>query len=320
MQSGDQEIEQFHQIKLGLITVDTAERQKRVSSLRMCRRPESTGTPLALPRGMTMSRVVEASRPADRTIWESAEIARSQVEASRTQERALRIGPKVRQRYRNPPLDTPYPLEYAYALLGDVAGQTVLDLGCGSGANTALLALRGAHVYGLDLSPDLIELARRRIAVNQIETPVEFLVGSAHEIELPDASVDVVFGIAILHHIDIEKTARETWRVLRPGGRAIFQEPVRNSRLIRALRALVPYRSPEVSPYERPLTEAEVRTFAGHFHGFRARAFMLPHATLAHVVPGAQKYTEALYRLDRSLLRHRALQPFAGIRVFEVTK
>jgi SAM-dependent methyltransferase len=261
-----------------------------------------------------------AARPDDNTMWESAEIARSKVEASRTPEQGLRIGPKVRRRYMNPPLDTAYPLEYAYALLGDVTGRTVLDLGCGSGANTALLALRGAHVYALDLSPDLIALARRRLAVNQIEAPVDFLVGSAHEIDLPDASVDVVFGIAILHHIDIEKTARETRRVLRPGGRAIFQEPVRNSRLIRALRAIVPYRGPDVSPYERPLTDAEVQTFAGHFRGFRARAFMLPHASLAHVIPGALRYTERLYRLDRSLLRHRPLQPFAGIRVFEVTK
>ena len=275
---------------------------------------------LALPRGMTMSRALGAARPTDSTIWESAEIARSKVEASRTGEQGLRIGPKVRQRYLNPPLDTAYPLEYAYALLGDVAGRTVLDLGCGSGANTALLALRGAHVYALDLSPDLITLARRRIAVNQIEAPVDFLVGSAHEIDVPEASIDVVFGIAILHHIDMEKTARETWRVLRPGGRAIFQEPVRNSRVIRALRAMVPYRSPDVSPYERPLTDAEIRRFAGHFRGFRARPFMLPHASLAHVVPGALRYPEPLYRLDRSLLRSRTLQPFAGIRVFEVTK
>ena len=275
---------------------------------------------LAPPRGMAMSRVAGVARPADKTIWESAEIARSKVEASRTAEQSLRIGPTVRQRYLNPPLDTAYPLEYAYALLGDVGGRTVLDLGCGSGANTALLALRGAHVYALDLSPDLIALARRRIAVNQIETPVDLLVGSAHDIDVPDESIDVVFGIAVLHHIDMEKTARETWRILRPGGRAIFQEPVRNSRVVRALRAMIPYRSPDVSPYERPLTDAEIRRFAGHFRGFRARPFMLPHASLAHVVPRALRYTEPLYRLDRSMLRFPSLQPFAGIRVFEVTK
>ena len=45
---------------------------------------------------------------------------------------------------------------------------------------------------------------------------------------MPDASVDVVFGIAILHHLDLPQAAREVWRILKPGGRAIFQEPVRN--------------------------------------------------------------------------------------------
>jgi ubiquinone/menaquinone biosynthesis C-methylase UbiE len=51
------------------------------------------------------------------------------------------------------------------------------------------------------------------LAVNGVD--VEFIVGSAHDVPLPDESVDVVFGIAILHHLDLKLAARELRRVLR---------------------------------------------------------------------------------------------------------
>src|SRR5204862_7474750 len=139
----------------------------------------------------------------------------------------------------NPPMHTVYPLEYAYALLGDVQGRTVLDFGCGSGSNTLLLTRRGAHVIGVDISADLIALARRRLALNGSPGTAHFIVGSAHDLPVESNSLDVVFGIAILHHLDLETTSREVHRVLKPGGRAIFQEPVRDSRLMRTLRRCV---------------------------------------------------------------------------------
>jgi SAM-dependent methyltransferase len=252
--------------------------------------------------------------------WEDAEVARSSVEASLTPAEALRVGSRIRGRYLQPPEDTAYPLEYAYWLLGDVRDRAVLDLGCGSGSNTVLLANRGARVTGLDLSPDLVELARRRIVVNQIVPDVRFMVGSSHAIDLPDASMDVVFGIAILHHVDLAQTAAEVWRVLRPGGRAIFQEPVRNSRLVRAIRRMIPYQAPDVSPYERPLTDAEIAAFAKPFRALRSRAFVLPHVALAQVLPGASRWIHPAYRLDRVLLGMKPRSHFAGVRVFEVSK
>jgi SAM-dependent methyltransferase len=258
--------------------------------------------------------------PSAYAAWEHAEVARSSVEASRTPAERLRVSARTRQRYLSPPEETAYPLEYAYWLLGDVRAKAVLDLGCGSGSNTVLLADRGACVTGLDLSPDLVELARQRIAGNHVAGNVSFMVGSAHAIDLPDASMDVVFGMAILHHVDLQQTAAEVWRVLRPGGRAIFQEPVRNSRLIRAVRRLIPYQQPDVSPYERPLLDAEIAGFAKPFRAFRARAFVLPHVALVQVLPGAAKWIPAAYRLDRALLHMKARSHFAGVRVFEVTK
>src|SRR2546425_13117656 len=82
---------------------------------------------------------------AEQQTWERSEVARSASEAMHTPDTQL-IGDEANlARYLNPPMHTVYPLEYAYALLGDVRGRTVLDFGCGSGENTLLLARRCAR-------------------------------------------------------------------------------------------------------------------------------------------------------------------------------
>jgi SAM-dependent methyltransferase len=183
-------------------------------------------------------------------VWERAEIARSDQEALHTRSRELAADETQVARYMAPPLDSVFPLEYAYALLGHAAGQTVLDLGCGSGENSLLLARRGAKVVGVDISESLLALARERLEMNGCAgAEVRFMPASAHRLPIPDASVDLVLGIAILHHLDLDATSREVFRVLRPGGRAIFEEPVRDSQLFRGVRKLIPYRAPDVSPF-----------------------------------------------------------------------
>jgi SAM-dependent methyltransferase len=150
--------------------------------------------------------------------WERAEIERSSVEATLTPDESLRVSAQTFARYARPAADTPYPLEYAYHLLGDVNGQRVIDFGCGSGANSALLTGRGARVWAIDISGDLLQLAQRRLVVSGRGGGATFIAGSAHDLPFPDGSIDVVFGIAILHHLDLDLVGREVRRVLKPGG------------------------------------------------------------------------------------------------------
>lgn len=256
-----------------------------------------------------------------RRAWESAEISRSRVEAQLTNVGAGRLNARTRRRYENPPADTCFPLEYAYHLLGDVRGRRVVDFGCGSGANSVHLALRGAALTGVDISESLIALARQRLAVNDVEPTARFVVGSAHDLPFRSGSVDVVFGIAILHHLDLHAVAREVHRILKPGGRAIFQEPVRNSRLLHAIRQLIPYRAPDISPFERPLTDEELRTFAAGFSRVRMKAFTLPFVKVALLVPRIRRRPDWWYRLDgRLLARAPGLGRYATVRVVEVVK
>ena len=253
--------------------------------------------------------------------WEQVEIERSAAEAAHIDASRLLDSESNIAKYLNPPANTSYPLEYAYHLLGDVRGRRVLDLGCGWGENTLLLARRGALVYGMDISDALLKVARQRMRMNGVDSGVTFFVSSAHDIALEDESVDVVFGIAILHHLELAPVAREVKRVLRPGGRAIFQEPVRNSKLMHFVRNLIPYRDPEVSPFERPLTDHELEEFAAGFTSYRSRAFTLPYINLARILPGARRYTDNLYHLDKAILQK--LPPlgyYATTRVVEMVK
>ena len=199
-------------------------------------------------------------------------------------------------------------------------GKVVLDFGCGSGENSLVLARRGARVIGFDISESLLRLAERRMALNGMQGQATFLAASAHELPIASGSIDVVVGIAILHHLDLAIVSRETRRVLAPGGRAIFQEPVRNSRMLRALRALIPYRHSDVSPYERPLTDGELQAFGSAFRSCRARAFRLPHVQVATAVPALRKLVHPCCLVDGMLLRMMPrLSALAGVRVFELT-
>ena len=253
--------------------------------------------------------------------WERAEIGRSRVEASKITPGHSQTAEKLSARYRNPSADTPYPLEYAYHLVGNIQGKRVLDFGCGTGANSLLLASRGAEVCGIDISHDLLAIARSRLRQERVPLRAQFLVASAHDLPLENNSVDVVFGIAILHHLNLRLVSREVHRVLRPGGRAIFQEPVRNSRLIEFGRQLFPVQRDDVSPYEHPLTSAELREFATPFRTVSARAFALPHVRLARHLGLFKKRPDPLYRLDAALLkRYPKLELYSAVRVVQLVK
>jgi arsenite methyltransferase len=100
------------------------------------------------------------------------------------------------------------------------AGETVLDLGSGAGLDLLLSARRvgpAGRVIGLDMTEEMVELARRNTADAD---NVEVLLGRIEQIPLAEASVDVVISNCVLN-LSADKPAvlREVARVLRPGGR-----------------------------------------------------------------------------------------------------
>lgn len=227
---------------------------------------------------------------------------RDQAEIERSAEEARQITlevPKRNQveRYLSPQSNTAFPLEYSFWLLGDVRGKTVLDFGCGAGENIIPLIERGARVIAIDISPELIALARQRLDLAGLKATIH--VGSAYETGLPDASVDVIFCIALIHHLDIEKVRTEMRRILTKEGKIILQEPIRFSRVYAALRSLLPNRG-EVSEYEHPLTRAEFAAINKDFKASGTRYFRLPFVPLLSRIPGIRKQ---LWKMDRWCLQ-----------------
>ncbi len=101
------------------------------------------------------------------------------------------------------------------------AGQRVLDLGCGTGtlAIMAKKAQRKAEVFGLDADPEMLKKAH--VKRDQAKLKITFDVGFTNDLPYPDASFDRILSSIMIHHLktpDKEKTAREVYRVLKPGG------------------------------------------------------------------------------------------------------
>jgi len=226
-----------------------------------------------------------------------AEIERSAEEARRT----IEIGVDRSQidRYLNPPADTAYVLEYAFHLLGDIRGKTVLDLGCGTGENLVPLVERGARVIGLDISPELIALAQKRL--DRTGLGADLRVGSAYDTGLQTGSVDIVFCIALVHHLDIGRVRDEMWRVLAKDGFVVLKEPVRFSETYARLRGLLPAQE-NVSEFEHPLTREELAAMTECFEVQGTRYFRLPFLPLVSMVlPFLER---AAWKADRWIFQH----------------
>ena len=241
---------------------------------------------------------------------------RVEVERSAAEARNAVLAPVEVDRYLDPPADTPYGLEYAFHLLGDIRGKTVLDLGCGSGENLVPLAKRGATIIGIDISPDLIELARQRLSSYGLTGDLR--AGSAYATELPDESIDVVFSMALLHHLDLPAARNEIYRILRPGGLFILREPIRFSRTMNSLRKLFPAPEADISDYEHPMTRNELAVVTQGFTLLAQRNFRLPFVPLLMKFKGLRART---WKMDRWMLKHLpALEHFATGKVMSLRK
>lgn len=226
------------------------------------------------------------------------------------------LAPVDVDRYLNPLADTPHFLEYAFYLLGDVQGKTVLDLGCGSGENLIALVKRGARVTGVDISPDLIEIARRRLISYGLNAALK--VCSVYRMGLASESVDIVFIIGLLHHVDLFHALTEVRRVLRPGGLLVLKEPIRFSRTLDRMRRFFPAPTQDISRFEHPMTRNELLVVTKGLEVIAQRNFRLPFVPLLSRFRFAKK---RLWLFDRWLLSTAPmLEYFATVKVMSLRK
>lgn len=141
------------------------------------------------------------------------------------------------------------------------AGSRALEYGCGVGSRAFDLAAAGVDVVGIDIAPGAIEAARKRARSERL-AHASFEVMNAENLEVPDGSFSLVCGSGILHHLDLELAVGEIARVLEPGGRAVFVEPLGHNPLINLFRRLTPSMR---TPDEHPLVRGDMAYFERAF-------------------------------------------------------
>ncbi|MDZ4825897.1 MAG: class I SAM-dependent methyltransferase [Actinomycetota bacterium] len=155
--------------------------------------------------------------------------------------------------------------------LGDLRGKKVLDIGAGLGEASVRFALQGADVTSLDISPGMLKLGEKVAARYGVQTTT--IVGSATDLSpFEDATFDVVYGANVLHHVEITECLDEVRRVLKPGGKAAFWDPVQYNPVINMYRKLA---SGVRTEDEHPLRRRDVKAFEVRFKHVETRGFWL---------------------------------------------
>ena len=101
-------------------------------------------------------------------------------------------------------------------------GLRIVEVGCGTGLFTEPLTKLGVHVTAVELSPELLELARGRSGIDS--SLVTFVEGRFEDADLPN-DFDAVVGSSVLHHLDVMPALRRARAVLKSGGTIAFAEP-----------------------------------------------------------------------------------------------
>ncbi len=189
--------------------------------------------------------------------------------------------------------------------------QRLLDFGCGIGIASVRFAHLGYQVDGFDLSDDNIRIAQSLGHRYHFDRRCRFRVMAAEALRYPDNHFDIVVGIDILHHVEVEQAISEAYRVLKPGGVAIFKEhvevpvldPIRNTPLFKSLAPKTCSIENHITEDERKLNQNDVDVIHRYFGQVETERFTLA-SRLDRLIPRCTDSTRGrLQRLDRQLLR-----------------
>ena len=213
--------------------------------------------------------------------------------------------------------DEPLPPRHRafWIAVGDVENLRVLDIGCGYGYAASRLALCGAKVTAIDVSEGMCDLTRRAAHINGVDIDVRKL--SAVDTGLPEGSFDLIVGQVSLHHLPLDSAGPEFVRLLKPGGRAVFLEPIHPWRAILKMRAMLPISCQE-SPGGGALRADEIERLGIIFGEVELKRFaILERLRRFRSLRWASPF---IFSIDNLLLAIPVLRGLAAHAVIELTK
>ena len=223
-------------------------------------------------------------------------------------------------RYTNPPANTIFPREFYYHLLAPLKGKSVMEIAAGNGIDAAILTHNGANLSAYDLSPKSIEMVKRRCEINGTTDHLRTEVTGNFDDAFAGETFDHIVGYAALHHLpDMDSLAQRVHDRLKPGGTAVFAEPVLNSKALGFLRRCVPIAIDDMTDDERPLTDADMRRFAEPFDGMTCRYFQLT-SRIWRLWPNNWHLAVSLHKLDHALLKLPLMNKLATVCVASYTR
>jgi len=186
-------------------------------------------------------------------------------------------------------------------------GARVADLGCGSGVFTELLRRQGFHSVGLDISPKLIEVGRRKYP------GLELIEGDAENLPFESGSLDGILLSGLVHHFpDPRRVASEVRRVLRSGGRFVAFDPNRMNPFMWFYRDRSSpfYSSVGVTENERPILAWRVADIFRN-EGFRVQSDYLAGLAYRYVASGRARVLLPVYNfIDTAVFNLGFMSPF----------
>ena len=166
---------------------------------------------------------------------------------------------------------------YSIQRLGDLHGKRVMDLGCGAGESSVGLAMAGARVDAVDLSPGMLEVTMKLARRHGVERRITTHCSPGETLDFPDETFDYIYGRDVLHHTDLEKSIPEIARVLKAGRMAIFTEPLGHNPIIKVYRQLARVVR---TPYETPLTYKKIKWMEQYFRRVEHKEFQFLTLTI----------------------------------------
>ena len=172
-----------------------------------------------------------------------------------------RVGFETALSYLNDGIGRQRRNEVIRSAMRDAAGKGVLEIGSQSWEWCLFrYGYRPAQLTCINISQAELESGRTQSA--KLQFACDFCEMDAHKLDFADASFDMVFGVAILHHLDFALAMREIHRVLRKGGKIVFMEPLRHNPVARLVRWFTPQAR---TPDELPLGRHELRLIGRNF-------------------------------------------------------